>query len=410
MARPIWKLDPLKVRNKKVPGCYGDGGGLYLQVGPTGGKSWLFRYTFQGKANNMGLGSIHTISLPEAREKALECRKFIQEGKDPKAERNADFAAQKLACSRMMTFQQCAEQYIKVQRAGWKNAKHASQWESTLCTYVYPIIGDLPVNVIDTDLVMKCLAPIWTTKTETASRVRSRIELVISWASANKYRQGENPARWRGHLDKLLPPPRKVTPVEHFPALPYEQIGTFMQALRLQTGTAARALEFLILTGLRSEVVREAPWEEFNFEKKIWIIPAERMKAPREHRVPLSRRALEILNEMKLHHESSFVFPGSKPNKPLSTLDPPMKRIHPNGITVHGFRSTFRDWAAETTAYPTEVAEMALAHAVSDKVEAAYRRGDLFNKRVRFMEDWSQHCENPSPCRNVVPIKSTFTV
>lgn len=406
MARKINRLTPLFVSKATKPGLYCDGGGLNLQVGPTGGKSWLFRYMIEGTADRMGLGPVKTVSLPDARLKALDCRKLLAEGKNPKDERAAAIAANKIANARKMTFQQCAEAYIEVHRHGWKNEKHVTQWKNTLRDYAYPVMGKLPVNAIDTDLVVKCLSPIWTEKTETATRVRGRIEAILDWATSSKYRQGENPARWRGHLKNLLAAPRKVKPVTHHPALPFDQIAEFMKALRAVECVSARALEFLILTGTRTTEVLEAKWEEIEVKKNLWNIPANRMKAGRDHRVHLSKRALEVLKEMQSQRVGDYVFPGKRESKPLSSMALLMvlRRMKRNDLTVHGFRSTFRDWASEVSHYPAEVAEMALAHAVSDKTEAAYRRGDLLEKRINFMEDWAKYCYRIPRGGKVIPL------
>lgn len=412
MARKIERLTPLFVSKKKEPGVYCDGGGLNLQIGPSGGKSWLFRYMLNGKAKVMGLGPIKTVSLPDARAKALECRRQLMEGKDPNDERRAIMTAKRIADARRMTFQQCAEAYINAHRHAWKNKKHVSQWENTLRDYAYPTMGRLPVDIIDTDLVVKCLSGIWTEKTETANRVRGRIETVLDWATSSKYRQGENPARWRGHLKNLLAAPTKIAPVTHHPALPYDQIAEFMKALRAMEGVSARALEFLILTASRTTETIKAQWQEINIEKSLWTIPANRMKAKREHRVHLSKRALEIVGEMQSKREGDFVFPGTRESRPLSSMAMLMvlRRMKRNDLTVHGFRSTFRDWASEVSIYPAEVAEMALAHVVPDKTEAAYRRGDLLQKRIDFMEDWAKYCSNSSKDGRVIQIRKTRQV
>ncbi len=407
MARTIQKLKPLTVSKATKPGVYGDGAGLYLQVGPTGGKSWLFRYMLNGKAREMGLGAVHTITLTEARAKATECRKQLIAGHDPIEVRNAAATARRQQEATALTFKQCAEEYIKTHKEGWKNAKHISQWENTLRDYAYPTIGHLPVDVVDTDIIVKCLSPIWNVKTETATRVRGRIESILDWATAMKHRKGDNPARWQGLLENLLAAPTKIASVKHHPALPYKQMSTFMAALRLREGIAARAVEFAILTAVRSGEVRGATWAEVDLDKALWVIPAERMKMEREHRVPLSAAAVALLKEMP--RISELVFPGAKKGAALSdmSLTAVIRRMNagddqakPNqwvdekgdGITVHGFRSTFRDWAAEISSYLPEVAEMALAHAVGDKVEAAYRRGDLVAKRTEMMEDWAKYC------------------
>lgn len=398
MARQIKKLTSLAISKANKSGLYGDGAGLYLQIGPTGAKSWLFRFMRNGKAREMGLGPLHTINITEARAKAAECRKQLLEGKDPIEERAGTLRAKQLEEAKSLTFRQCAEAYIQTHQNSWKNAKHVSQWENTLRDYVFPTIGDLPVAAVDTALVVKCLSDIWTTKTETATRVRGRIESILDWATTSNFRQGENPARWRGHLDNLLAAPKKVSKVQHHAALPFDQISNFMVALRKQEGVAARALEFAILTAGRTNEIIEATWAEVDLEKSTWTIPAERMKIKKEHRVPLSARAVEILKSMQAIKNGNYVFPGSKDKKPLSNMALLMtlRRMEFGKLTAHGFRSTFRDWAAEMTSYPREVAEMALAHSVGDKVEEAYRRGDLFSKRRQIMEDWAQYCQSRS--------------
>lgn len=396
VARLIGKLKALDVSKKRTPGCYGDGGGLWLQVGPTGAKSWLFRYMLRGKAENMGIGPSHTVGLADARHKASEYRRLLADGIDPKAQRNATRAANQLAVTRTMTVRECAQAYIKVHRPGWKNAKHAMQWENTLRDYVFPTLGDLPIAAIDADLVIKCLSPIWTAKTETASRLRGRIESIIDWATTSKYRSGENPARWRGHLEHLLPAPSKVTKVSHHPALPYQEIAEFLGTLNAIPGVSALALRFTILTAARTSEVIGAKWDEIDFVTAVWTIPASRMKAGREHRVQLSSSAMAIVNGMLEQKQNDFVFPGKSHSKPMSNMALLMtlRRMERADLTVHGFRSTFRDWASEVSSHSSEVAEMALAHAVSDKVEAAYRRGDLLAKRRLLMEDWAAYCSN----------------
>ena len=294
--------------------------------------------------------------------------------------------------ARALTFEQCATAYIEAHRDGWKNLKHASQWQNTLKQYAYPVFGPLPVRSIDTGLVLKVIEPIWKTKTETASRVRGRIENILDWATVRGYRQGENPARWRGHLDKTLPKRSKVQKVNHHPAMPYESIGPFMKALRSRSDLSASALEFIILTAARTGEVLGAIWSEFDLNNGIWTIPAERMKADAEHRVPLSDAALSIVMQLTRIEGNDFIFPGGKPGRPLSNMAclKLLERMGNNDITVHGFRSTFRDWAAEQTAFPREVAERALAHTLSDKTEAAYQRRDLFDKRRQLMAAWSE--------------------
>jgi integrase len=403
MARQQQRLSALHVTKLTKPGLYGDGGGLTLQITRAGVKSWLFRYMMSGKAYGMGLGPTHTVSLAEARQKALAARKLIIEGINPLAAKKQDQTATALANAKMMTFDHCAEAYIQAHKAGWKNAKHADQWTNTLNTYASPVFGHLPVSEIDTGLVVKCLAPIWEAKTETASRLRGRIESVLGWATTSGYRIGENPARWKGHLDNLLATISKASRTKHHPSLPWQRINEFLSALRARTGTSARAMEFAILTACRSGEVRGAKWSEFDIEKKIWTIPAERMKARREHEVPLSASALDLLKN--LPETVDLVFASAK-GQLLSdmSLTAVIRRMNdegkpiwtdPNGdgITVHGFRSTFRMWAAETTNYPREVAEHALAHQLPDAVERAYQRGSQFAKRAALMAEWATYCD-----------------
>ncbi|WP_225032334.1 tyrosine-type recombinase/integrase [Paraburkholderia sp. XV] len=395
MPRTLNKLSQLKVTKTTKPGLYADGGGLYLQITAAGVKSWLFRYMRAGKARGMGLGPVHTIGLAEARTRALDCRRLLLDGVDPIDSRNAERTAQRVAQANEMTFKQCADKYIEAHRAGWKNAKHADQWTNTLATYAEPVFDSLPVSAIDTALVMKVLEPIWTTKTETASRVRGRIESVLDWATVRGYRAGENPARLKGHLDTLLPKRARVQKVTHHPALPYADLPGFIKLLRAEDGIAARALELLILTATRTNEVIGATWSEFRLDESIWIIPGERMKMRKEHRVPLSARAIALVKAQEDMKQGDFVFPGAKYQKPLSNMAmlQLLERMKRDDITVHGFRSTFRDWAGETTHYPREVCEAALAHGIKDKAEAAYARGDLFVKRATLMEDWAKFAE-----------------
>jgi integrase len=404
MPRLIEKLTPLAVSRAKLPGYYGDGAGLWLQVSPVGTKSWIFRFTRAGRQREMGLGAIHTVSLSEARAKAKTCRQQLLDGLDPISVREAAKLAQALEQARAMTFDQCAAAYIKAHRDGWRNAKHAAQWENTIATYASPIFGDLPVTSVDTALVMKALHPIWTEKTETASRLRGRIESILGWATTSGYRQGDNPARWRGHLQNLLAAPEKVRKVEHHPALPWREIGGFMVDLRAREGIAARALELAILTAARSGEVRGMRWDEL--DGKVWTIPANRMKAGREHRVPLSSAVLSLLERMP--RVGDYVFPGAKKGSLLSdmSLTAVLRRMGHEDITVHGFRSTFRDWCAESTNFPREVAEHALAHQLPDKVEAAYRRGDLIEKRILLMQAWADFCAKDFRTYSAVPIRN----
>lgn len=412
MARLVEKLTPLAVTKVNKPGYYGDGAGLWLQVSLSGSKSWVFRFALAGKRREMGLGAVHTVTLPEARARAKECRYLLLEGKDPLEARRAARLAEELERAKAMTFDQCAAAYIAAHRSGWKNAKHASQWENTLRAYASPIIGKLPVALIDTALVVKVLQPIWTTKTETATRLRGRIESILDWATVSRYRQGDNPARWRGHLDNLLADPGRSKRTKHHPALPWQEMGAFMATLRGQDGIAAKALEFAILTACRSGEVRLAVWSEFDLDAALWVIPAERMKAKREHRVPLSSAVLDLLKALPRMGEQ--VFPGTKLGKSLSdmSLTAVLRRMERGDITVHGFRSSFRDWCAESVAnsFPREVCEHALAHSLPDKVEAAYRRGDLIEKRVMLMQAWADYCAKVPEAASVTPIRGVAAV
>jgi integrase len=401
----IGKLSAVKIAKTKGPAILHDGGGLYLRVSATGAKSWVLRYQLDGKRHDMGIGPLSLYSLAEARQKALDQRKLRHKGTDPLENRRAQRASQKLLEASAMSFRQCAERYIASHKAGWRNPKHAAQWPATLQAYVYPIFGDLPVQSIDVGLVMKAVEPIWSTKPETASRIRGRIESVLDWAKARGYREGENPARWRGHLANLLPKTSKIRRVVHHAALPYTELPAFIVALREQSGISARALEFAILTATRTGEALGARWGEINLDARLWVVPAERMKAGKEHRVPLSDAAMAVLDEMREHRHDEFVFPALRAGRQLSNMAMLMllRRMGRDDITAHGFRSAFSDWVAEKTNFPAEVREMALAHSVGDKVEAAYRRGDLFEKRRQLSEAWASFA-TATPGDNVVQI------
>lgn len=407
MGRTVEKLTALAVNRAKEPGYYGDGGGLYLQVSKTSTKSWIFRYVRAGKERQMGLGPLHTVSLAQAREEARKYRSMLLAGEDPLESRRARQLEETLERAKTITFDFCAKAYIDAHRGSWKNAKHAAQWESTMATYASPVIGKLPVASIDTALVVKVLQPIWEEKTETATRVRSRIENILDWATVSHFRTGDNPARWRGHLDNLLADPGRVARVAHHAALPWQEIGSFMVDLRQREGVAARAVEFAILTAGRSGEVRGARWAEIDLDAAIWTVPAERMKVGREHRVPLSTAALVLLKSMP--DVGDHVFPGQRGDSPLSdmSLTAVLRRMDRGDITVHGFRSTFRDWCAESVAnsFPREVCEHALAHSLPDKVEAAYRRGDLIEKRKVLMQVWADYCSKPPVVAEVTPLR-----
>jgi integrase len=406
MSRPVNRLSVKTVAAIKTPGYYPDGQGLYLQVGASGSKSWLYRFMLNGRAREMGLWSVNDRTLAEARDEAAKARRMVREGVDPIEARAAQKKRLALDVARAMAFAECAASYIEAHKSGWKNAKHAEQWANTLETYCGPVFGSLPVQSVDTALICKVLEPIWTEKSETASRLRARIERVLDWATVRGYRQGDNPARWRGHLDKLFPALKKGTRVKHHAALPFARVGAFMADLHKQEGVAARALEFLILTATRTSEVTDARWDEINLSTGVWTIPAERMKAGREHRVPLPPAALALVKGMRETRLNDFVFHGRTNGVPLSSMAmlELLKRMERTDITVHGFRSTFKDWASERTNYPREVTEMALAHAIGDKVEAAYRRGDLFEKRRTLMIEWAKFCAMPKLAGNVVPI------
>jgi integrase len=414
MARTTERLTALKVQRAKRSGMYPDGHGLYLQV-TEGGASWVYRFMLNGRAREMGLGPLHTITLAEARERATRARKLRLDGVDPIEQRRSEQAAQRVAGATAMSFRQCADAFIASHEAGWGSAVHRRQWTNSLAQHVHPVIGALPAHAIDTTLVRKVIEPLWGSIPETASRIRGRVEAILDWAKVRGYRAGENPARWRGHLDKLLPARGKVRKVEHHAALHYGELPGFMAALREQEGIAARALEFTILTATRVGETRFARWSELDLLDETWTVPSRRMKSGREHRVPLSARVLAILEAMQVHRhldrhvDDGFVFPGSKVGRPLAdtVLLRLLQRMGRGDLTVHGFRSTFRDWAAERTNFPSEVAEMALAHSVGSKVEAAYRRGDLFDKRRRLMEAWAEYCaKTPSEKGSVIALRA----
>jgi integrase len=400
------KLTALKVKNLTAPGRYGDGGGLWFQVRDANHRSWLYRYAMEGRQRQMGLGPFPDVSLAEAREGAAKYRANVRQGVDPIEERRKTKAEK--AGTSATTFRQCADKYISVHEAAWRNAKHRWQWRQTI-DLACEEIGKTPISAIGTGDVLRVLEPIWRTKTETASRLRGRIEAVIDYATAHGWRTGDNPARWRGHLAKLLPPPHKIAKIAHLAALPWQEVGGFMAELRDVDGVAARALEFTILTAARSGEVVGARWAEIDLQAAVWTIPAARMKAEREHRVPLSDAALNVLNALAplRDGQESPIFPG-RAGKPLSgeAIWLLLRRMGHETLTVHGFRSTFRDWCAEATNYPREIAEKALAHAVGDETERSYQRGDLLEKRRDLMRAWSNFCARPATTGDVVPIRA----
>ncbi|MCJ2138403.1 tyrosine-type recombinase/integrase [Methylobacterium sp. J-026] len=371
---------------------YADGGGLYLQVTHAQARSWIFRFMLDGRARSMGLGPLHTITLAEARTKATECRKLCLDGRDPIIEREQARARLKLDAAKALTFRACAEGYIKAHKAGWIE-RTTDHWHMAFEAFVYPVFGDVSVQAVDTGLVMQALEPIWTAKTVTAVRVRGRIESVLDWATTRGHRAGENPARWRGHLANLLPRRSKVSKVVHYPALPFKEVPAFMAAIERQAGIAALAVQFTILTAVRTAEATGARWDEIDEAEATWTIPVERMKAGIQHRVPLSLPALALVQQLK-PLGSEYVFPGMKRSQPLNktAMLKVLTRMGRKDITVHGFRSAFRDWASESTSFPREVAEAALAHVIENRVEAAYRRGDLFQKRRELMDAWAVYC------------------
>jgi len=383
-------LTSMQIKKLSKPGKYSDGHGLYLNIRNGGTKSWIYRYQLNGKRKEIGLGAIRIISLKEARELAADATKLRNKGIDPKTHKEK----LKADSTNTRTFEQCAREYIKAHKSGWKNEKHASQWISTLKQYAYPHIGTLPVGEIDNNTIMAVLKPIWWTKTETASRVRGRIENILSWAIVKKYRPAPNPAIWRGNLEILLPKRSKIQKQKHHPALPHADTANLMKQIRASKSVSARALEFTILTASRTQESIGAKWDEIDLNKNIWTIPAERMKAGLEHRVPLSAQAVSLLNN--LYQTNDYLFPGLKKGKSISNmamLKYLKKDLGHSDITVHGFRSSFREWVSEISPYSAELGESALAHINSNKVEAAYQRSDLLKKREAMMQNWANYIE-----------------
>lgn len=399
-------LSAVKVAKLKEPGRYADGGGLYLQVSKWQTKAWLFRFERDGRERQMGLGSADIVGLADARARAKASRLLLLDGHDPIDFRKSARTARRLADAKRMTFTACAEAFIQSHSPGWRNPKHDAQWRSTLKNYAYPIIGKLPVADVDTPLVLKILRPIWNDKTETANRLRGRIEQILDWARVSEFRSGENPARWKGHLDHLLARKSKIAPTKHRKALPFKEIPEFMKELRASADQSARALEFLILTASRTGETRLAQPAEIDRAAKLWVIPASRTKSGREHRIPLTARAIEVLDSIgAFATDREYVFPGRLGG---AMSDMAMLKMlqawHPT-LTVHGFRSTFKDWAAETTRHENIVTEMALAHVIEDETEAAYRRGDLFKKRRALMDDWAGYCAAKAAAKNVIKLQ-----
>ena len=403
----IHKLSPRKLASA-APGKYEDGGGLRLVVSDAGARKWVLRFSIKGKRREMGLGSYPDVGLADVRLKASACRQQAAAGIDPIEARHVEPEA-------IPTFTACAARFIRAHRRGWKNAKHARQWVSTMKTYVKPSMGSKPVDAIVTEDVLEILSPIWTTKTETAKRIQGRIENILDFAAAHKYRDALNPARWRGHLDMLLPKPSRVKTVNHHPAMPYTEVSSFMVELSENGSVSALALRFLILTATRTSEVLQARWSEIDLEAQVWTIPAARMKAKREHRVPLPDVAIANLNALPRIDGNPYLFPGGSYGRPLSNMAL-LQLMRGLGYGVkgsrgdyvpHGFRSSFRDWSGEVSRFPRDVAEMALAHTIENKVEAAYRRGDLFEKRRKMMGAWAGYLELAKAGRKVVQIGHT---
>jgi integrase len=408
MPKIAIELKSMDVSRLTAPGLHFVGivPGLALQVLPSGARTWVLRVMVAGKRRDMGLGGYPAVTLAQAREAARAARQKVKSGIDPIEESRAARSASAAARAAALTFEQCAQKYIDANESGWKNAKHAQQWRNTLEQFAFPVMGRLLVRDVALSHVLAVLEPIWQTKTETASRLRGRIETVLAWATVRKYRSGDNPAQWRGHLDKLLPKPSKVADVEHHAALPIGAAASFMTLLRASEGMGARALEFAVLTAARSGEVRGAMWAEIDTDAKLWTIPAGRMKAGKEHRVPLSDPALALLKALPRMAGTGIVFPGTK-GQPLSdmTLSAVMRRMKVDAVP-HGFRSTFRDWAGERTNHPREVIEHAMAHQLKDKAEAAYQRGDLFEKRRRLMDEWAAFLARTDTTAQVIDLHS----
>jgi integrase len=413
MSKQANRLTAKKIERLKKPGRYHDGFGLVLQITKSGSRSWILRYQRHGRERMLGLGPLHTVTLKEARERAKKARLQLLDGEDPIQARREKRIQTRLEAARqanLVTFRAAAERFLAAHEGAWKNAVHREQWRKTLTTYAYPIIGSLPVQAIDTDWVLQVLEPIWTSRQQTAMRLRGRIERILDWAKARGLRDGENPARWRAHLDKLVQKP--TTKAKHFAAMPYEEVPNFVAELRAREGVAARALEVTILTAARTGEVVGAKWTEIDLAKKLWIVPAERMKSEREHRIPLSPRVMELLADLPREDGNDSVFIGNRAGAPINktALYTTLQAIRRgSGLTVHGFRSAFRDWCAERTNFPREIAEEALAHVIGDATERAYRRGDVLEKRRQLMTAWAKFCSRSLPAGEVVPLSPAST-
>lgn len=406
------RLKPLFVSRyrDKAPGRYHDGDGLYLQVSRSGTGSWVLRFMVNGKPHMMGLGSVKDFTLAEARERARLQRQLLRGDKrqDPLEVRRRANDEAHLEAAKSITFASATDAYIKAHAPGWKNPKHQDQWRNTLRSYAFPVLGELPVARIDVGLVMQVIEPLWGHRTETASRVRGRIESILDWSTVRGYRKGDNPARWRGHLEALLPAKSKVSKVRHMPALPWAELPQLMAELRTNASISARATEFIILTAVRTGEAINGRWSEIDLDTKVWTVPGSRTKTGKEHRVPLSDRAVEILRGLPREHNSPFIFPGARPGKPLSNMAALqlLRGMRPDiKITTHGMRSTFRDWAAEESHFPREIAEASLGHALESKVEAAYRRSDLLERRRALMQAFADFAAKPPLDGKVLPMR-----
>jgi integrase len=402
------KLSPAKVRSVSKPGMHADGGNLWLHVSPTGVKSWIFRYMLHGRSRDMGIGPLHTVGLAEARERARVARQLVLDAVDPIEHRNADREAKRVAVASAVTFETAATQYIRSHEAGWKGgADHARTWRQTLVAYVYPVIGKLPVAAVDTGHVTKILEPIWTTVPTAAAKTRARIEAILDFARVRGWRDGANPAAWKGHLSEILPSTEKVRATRHHAALAWREIAVFMEDLKKRQTVSSLALRFLILTAARPSEACEAEWSEVDIDHALWTVPAARMKAEREHRVPLSSEALAVLRELEPMRQTgtAFVFPGLK-GKPLSrfAMGHLMQRVMGRTETVHGFRSTFRDWCGDHNV-PADIAEASLAHAAGDATVVAYARSDLLERRRRLMQQWGEFCSRAFVAGEVVELR-----
>lgn len=390
-TRQLNRLTALAIGKLVDPGYYADGGGLYLQISASGSRSWIYRFSLMGRAREMGLGPLSTVSLAAARKEAAECRSLVKQRIDPIDARDRHVIER---TTEVVTFREAAESFIKARESTWNNKKHAKQWTSTMNAYAYPVIGDVAVGDITTEMIVRIIQPIWTKKGETARRVRGRIKAILDAETVLGHRSGENPARYSDHLDRVLPKVKKRQQIKHHPALPWEDMPAFIKELAGRPKRAARALHLLILTATRTNEIQFAKVGEFDLTAKVWTIPAERMKMKVEHRVPLSEEAVRVVRDAMTRAKDGWLFPGYKPGKPLSNMAMLLllRRMDRADITVHGFRSTFRDWVADCTDYPNELAEKALAHTVKSETERAYRRRDMLERRRQMMEDWARYC------------------